>query len=499
MSKSYHHIPGFRTILLSNNLSVLGIVIVLVILLFARLYSIIDDMQGRIQQYILLDQLSTEIKNSRDMFIRSFDEIRSLSETGIEEDDINKLSNLLMQSSVFRNKALLTIHMLDSDYTKSPDKYFLNRGIVNGLIYINNLCNELDDEHFILTTDSYIKYYQVLKVFEYIQNYASNMYLSAAVTSDVSVLRSNIVLTGRLRILSFISITILILASIICVLLITTSLSRNIKGILSEAERITSGSLNSNDLKLYGPRELVELRGKINIMKRALHDRIELEGKIHKQELEHERMTRELETAQFQSLQAQINPHFLFNAINIISHTALFEKAVKTVKLINSLAALFRYSLEFKNETTLDEELNFIRRYLEIQKARFGIRLSYQIECPEELKKISLPPFSLEPIVENSVVHGIEPVENGGFVHIKINRKSERNVTIQIEDNGSGIPEHFLPEDVESETDKNHIGIKNVIRRIKIFYPTAITKFERASKDGGTIVSIILPTNASGE
>lgn len=493
MSKR-HYIPGFRTMLLSINLSALGIVILLVFFLFAGLYSVIDDMEGRIQQYILLDQLSKEIKNGHDSFIQAFEEIRLSAGKEIEAEDVTRLSDLSMKSSVYRHKALLTVRMLDSDYSRSPDKYFLNRGIVNGLQYINGLCDELDEQHFVMTTDSYIKYYQVLKIFGYIQDYASNLYLSAAVANDVSALQNNIARTGKMRNLSFILITGIILASIICILIITTRMSSNIKGMLSEAERITGGNLGTQDLQLYGPRELVLLRDKINIMKHSLYDRIELEKKVHRQEMEHEKIKRELETAQFCSLQAQINPHFLFNAINIISHTALFEKAAKTVKLINSLAALFRYSLEFKNETTLEEELNFVHRYLEIQKARFGNRLSYEINCPDELSAIKIPPFSLEPLVENAVVHGIEPLENGGVVKVSVKKNPDGDIIIQIEDNGCGIPADFSPE--KNENALNRIGIKNVISRLKMFYTDAITDFERVSEDGGTRVTIVLPSTS---
>lgn len=490
MSRRQHHYPGFRTILLSFNLSTLGIIIAVVILFFASLYKIIDDMHNRIQQYILLNQLSTELKNSEYEFTLFFNEYREKSAYGLTREDKNVLNEIWKASLNLRNQALYTSSLLEKDYEKNPEKYFLNRGIINGIEFINNSCNEFLNEDFTLNTEAYKKYYSALKVYSYIKNYASNLYLAAAVKSDVSALILNIHHSEILKKKAAIIISVIVLLSIITLLKITKKLSQNILEMLSEAERITKGDFSSKDLKLKGPRELIQLRNRINIMKTSLSSRRELEKKIHAQELEHEKITRELERARYRSLQAQINPHFLFNALNIISHTALFEKARQTVKLINSLAQLFRYNLDFKNETTVKNELSFVEKYLSIQKARFRDRLDYSIDCQKEIEDSIIPHFSIQPLVENAVVHGIEPTEKGGKIEIAA-RATENQLIISIHDNGKGISEDFSLKDSESE--KKHIGIINVLNRLKMFNKNSSLNFSKISEKGGTLVEIVLP------
>ena len=165
MSRRQHHYPGFRTILLSFNLSTLGIIIAVVIFLFARLYTIIDDMQNRIQQYILLNQLSTELKNSEYEFTLFFTEYREKSTFGLTKEDKNSLKEIWNTSLNLRNQALYTTSRLEYEYEKSPEKYFLNRGIRSGIEFINTTCQEFLNEDFTLNTEAYKTYYQVLKVF----------------------------------------------------------------------------------------------------------------------------------------------------------------------------------------------------------------------------------------------------------------------------------------------------------------------------------------------
>ena len=122
-------------------------------------------------------------------------------------------------------------------------------------------------------------------------------------------------------------------------------------------------------------------------MKDSLKDRLSLinenttlEKEIHKKEIEQLKIQKELERAKYNSLQSQINPHFLFNTLNVIQLTALFENAEQTGKLIESLGAILRYSLEHQETITIGEEIFFIKQYLKIQQARFNDRLKYTVK-----------------------------------------------------------------------------------------------------------------------
>ena len=454
--KKPHHIPGFRSILLAFSLSMLTGVLAVVLVLFTQLYSVIGDMESRIEQYIILDKLSGELRHGKESFMELF----SL----MEKRDLAQLKQAAADSAFFRYRALLEVRSLQSDYEKSPEKYFLNRGIVNGLEFINDICIDFENDAPVLKPETYTQYYRVLKVYDYLLNYANNLYLSAAVADDVNASLDNMAKIRNLKITSGLLLFFIVICSSICAIIITKYLAGHVKEMVYAADTITQGNFTTPDLELSGPREFINLKDRINHMKHSLDERIELEKKLHAQALEHEKITRELERARYLSLQAQINPHFLFNTLNVISHTALFEHADSTVRLINSLSSVFRYRLEFKDETVLSAELEFVRQYLDIQKARFGERLSYTISCGGEFAGFSIPPFVIQPFVENAVIHGIEPAEDGGSVTVTVKKATEQRLVIRIEDNGIGIPENFsVPQAGRAIADgQQHIGIANV-------------------------------------
>lgn len=480
--------------MLSLCLSMLGVVFVAGTVLFARVYTVVGDMENRIEQYILMERLSQELREGRRAFADWF--------AAIENRDTAAADTAVQQVGYYRYRALYTVRLLNADYDESPQMYFLNRGIVNGLSFIENTVYALDRPVVELTAATYNTYYQVLKVFDYLLTYTNYRYLSAAVASDVQALTQNMERIRQLRTLSVVILLVLVGAGSAAAVIITRMLSMHVRRMLTTAVDITRGNLATPDLLLTGPREFVLLKDKLNHMKSSLNDRIALESRLHHQELEHEKITKELEHARYLSLQAQINPHFLFNTLNIISHTALFERAEKTVSLINSLAAVFRYRLEFKQTVTLEAELMFVRQYLAIQKARFGERLLYDVRYNTALAGFEMPPFVIQPFVENAVKHGIEPMEAGGMVTVAVRRLPAADehggtdsgcIEIMVEDDGHGIPADFSVSFLEQEQSE-HIGITNVIKRLTMYYGRlAGFDIRRRTETGGTTVTLRLP------
>ena len=122
-----------------------------------------------------------------------------------------------------------------------------------------------------------------------------------------------------------------------------------------------------------------------------------------------------MKEARFGALQSQVNPHFLFNTLNTISRTAMFENAEKTVKLTRTLANLFRYRLRQKSVIVpLSQELHIVGEYVYLQKVRFGDRLEYVEIVSDECKTVPVPILLFQPLVENAIIHGIEPKVKGG-------------------------------------------------------------------------------------
>jgi len=181
------------------------------------------------------------------------------------------------------------------------------------------------------------------------------------------------------------------------------------------------------------------------------------------------KLERNLREAEVRILQSQINPHFLFNTLNVISEIA-FEKGLKRVtRIVNALSSILRYSLKFAGRlVSLSTEIDVAEKYLLIQKERFGERLDYQIELEPAIGELELPAMTLQPLVENALVHGIEPTAKGG--HVKIGAFEEEGLTvIEVCDSGQGSDPEALNEALKKQGD-DHLGLDLVYKRLQHFY-----------------------------
>ncbi|KRF10050.1 hypothetical protein ASG89_00430 [Paenibacillus sp. Soil766] len=176
--------------------------------------------------------------------------------------------------------------------------------------------------------------------------------------------------------------------------------------------------------------------------------------------------------AQWSALQAQINPHFLYNTLDSINWIARMNKIPEISKMITALSMLFKLSLSKSDKfITVEEELMYIKYYAQIQETRFSDRIRIHVDVPEQIRAYSLPRFILQPLVENAVVHGLEPKEGPGEIHIK-GGQYEDKIFFIIQDNGVGIPVDRLKELLlaKEHEQSRHLGLSNVDERIKLLY-----------------------------
>ncbi|MEP5339916.1 MAG: histidine kinase [Algibacter sp.] len=148
--------------------------------------------------------------------------------------------------------------------------------------------------------------------------------------------------------------------------------------------------------------------------------------------------------AEVKLLQSQINPHFLYNSLNSIASLAQTD-ADKTEKMALSLSDLFKYTINRKGKknSTIGDEVEMVKNYLEVEQIRFGDRLNFNIEVDDNLKNIEIPMFLIQPLIENAVKHGISKIEDNGEIHLKIN-KTEKYVIISVLDNGPQFPDGLV-------------------------------------------------------
>ncbi|MDO5541347.1 MAG: histidine kinase [Eubacteriales bacterium] len=273
---------------------------------------------------------------------------------------------------------------------------------------------------------------------------------------------------------------------------------------LAEASRkIASNDFYIEDIQVENKDELGELVAAFNKMKYATGRYIQTQeekrialDRLHEKEVERLEMERRLESAQMELLKSQINPHFLFNTLNVIGGMANLEEADITEKMIKALSDLFRYNL--KNDqpvVSLTRELKVVRDYMYLQHMRFGARISYEIDCNVDTEKVMIPTFTFQPLVENAIIHGLTPKVEGGKIRICV-RERQKNLFISVYDNGVGMSEETLQkvknELSESIDQRAGIGISNVSGRIHCMYPDS--KVEVYSRqDRGTLVQIQIP------
>ncbi|MDD2958563.1 MAG: sensor histidine kinase [Lachnospiraceae bacterium] len=278
-----------------------------------------------------------------------------------------------------------------------------------------------------------------------------------------------------------------IILSLLITVLIARHLARPIERLRSSMQEISKqGSLDVayEDDTCYETREL----GKSFI--KMLQDIDELVIKNGESEL------REKE-AQLCALQAQINPHFLYNTLNTINYMLILEDKPEISQLVVNLGDLLRSSIdEARGLITLEEEVNLVEKYLYIQKARFEDKLNYEITVSEEARRCMVIRLLLQPLVENSIIHGV--MKNGGSVWIQGSVDRENNLlVITVEDNGQGMTEEetaFLL--VKKRPEKNgrkHIGAANVNQRIQLYYGKEYGIKVESRKNEGTKIRIELP------
>jgi sensor histidine kinase YesM len=245
--------------------------------------------------------------------------------------------------------------------------------------------------------------------------------------------------------------------------------------ILTEAANALSKGRFDLPIKVKTNDEIAFLAETFDRMRININDLIsEIKQKaLLERELQQNRIL--LQESQFRSLQSQINPHFLFNTLNTLSKKAYLDGAEETSDLLVSVAGLLRYNLKrLDRSVTLYEEIVVLQQYMDIQKARFTERLHLKMEIDEMCLDVKIPALTLQPIIENAVIHAVEPKEDGGIISFRI-KDSENCVLIEIEDDGMGMPNEKIKQileehPIEMEGHSTGIGFSNVVKRLRLFY-----------------------------
>lgn len=280
--------------------------------------------------------------------------------------------------------------------------------------------------------------------------------------------------------------------------------------LLTEAAKQFSRGQFDHQIEIYTNDEISFLARMFNRMRVNINNLIkEIQAKAQLEtELQQNKLL--LQESQLLILQSQINPHFLFNTLDTLSKKAYIEGAETTSDLLVSVANMLRYNLKrLDKAVTLFEEVNVLRQYIDIQTARFADRLTYVPEIDDSYLHIQIPGLTLQPIVENAVIHAVEPREEGGIIWFRVfsmnsdaNGGPDSQVIIEIEDDGPGMSEEQMNNIVAGKQSsvRGHstgIGLSNVIRRLQIFYGSEHSFSIARGIQGGTKITLRLPLHPS--
>lgn len=347
-------------------------------------------------------------------------------------------------------------------------------------------------------------YEEATIIYQYINNYIYNL------NNEQFKNNSNTyeLLLVSLRYLEIISTVVLVVISILNVILIaviTSSITNPLSKLAKAANEVARGNFDVSLLEIEYDDEVGVVAKAFNKMIVSIKEyivkvkqSIEFEGKAKEKELI---MESHLKDAQLKYLQAQINPHFLFNTLNAGDQLAMMEGAEKTSIFIEKMADFFRYNIKRINEdANLGEELELVENYLYIMNVRFAGDIHFEKYVDENILDARIPSMVLQPIVENAVNYGIRDIDWQGKISLTI-EKEEKNIKISIRDNGKGMTKERIEKVMLGEIKKgdltknsNGIGLGNVINRLKLYFGDT-SRFEIRSEgiDLGTEVLIYMP------
>ncbi|GKX27958.1 hypothetical protein SH1V18_04380 [Vallitalea longa] len=287
----------------------------------------------------------------------------------------------------------------------------------------------------------------------------------------------------------YITISIILLLSLILGTIISSNIIKPVSMITKASRRISDGNYK-NKLPEFNYRELNQLSTVFNQMIEKLDFSI---NQVYKKQLL-------LQEAELKMLQSQINPHFLFNVLDTISWEAVMNGQNKIQEMLNSLAQLIRSNIDFSNREiiTISEELNYINYYVHLQQTRFEDKLSITINIKDnEIEKLYIPKLSIQPFIDNAIVHGIEPKDSMGHIQVALYEKAN-NMICEITDDGVGF-DTSVNNKSKNKTKHNHIGIINVKKRINLLYGEPYGIDIISEPDKGTKVVITLPIVKDGD
>lgn len=396
-----------------------------------------------------------------------------------------------------------TQHILLSNI-KNMVKSFLEETVISV-----NAKRVQDSKKYSLHLDNVNRIYELI-------NQSSSTYLTEILKSTYDDYLKSKELKQKIKIYISIAILSIIGFAYIFIFFFSNNITKPLDKITNEAEKISKGEFATEAIKVDTKDELVVISDAFNKMSSNIKELIDevtskadVEKRLQEEENKNLSMLHLLKDTELQALQTQLNPHFLFNTLNVIVQTAVVEEAGMTSELIKALSNLLRYNLrKFEIPVTLREEIESVNQYIRIMKARFGSKINFELEIDEYLLEKVIPRMLIQPLIENSVIHGFNSDLLESITILISVTRSEEIMLISVTDNGVGIPEDVLDsllnnrEIEKKRLHKGHttgIGIDNIRNRLTLLYGKNIVEIGSRAMAGTKIVIKLPLEQVKGE
>ena len=304
-------------------------------------------------------------------------------------------------------------------------------------------------------------------------------------TEGISVLRTAIFVSGAVGALLF----------LIFSFILTTMITRPILNMIKAMRGARFGTLKPNRTTSK-TMEINELNNTYNQMVDSLNELIEV---VYQKEIIQSR-------TELKALQAQINPHFLFNTLEAFYWALDDQGEEELAQIVVAMSGLFRYVINRKDEdewVSIGDELDHAERYLIIMKMRMLDRLSWHIESDEVSRNVPIPKLLIQPLVENAILHGVEQRIGPGTVVLRVEPSERSGYTlVSVTDDGPGMDQDMISslyasmkEGHTTSSKGNGVGIANVERRIKLYYTSELGLSIKSVEEEGTTISFEIPND----
>jgi len=391
----------------------------------------------------------------------------------------NSRTLVLADAEMFREKA---------SYTESGIRYMNLAEMLDH--YIDTVDQTMSDKRN-ENTEEYIEGYQLAtQEYRYIIDYI-RVTLNSELLQNTAQLDNALAEINTRNIISY---TLFFSASILVFIMILVFSFQTTRPIMRLADHAKSVSEGNYDIDIKTPDTSLELSTlyssfdtmvqNTRLYVNSLRENQSLEQELTKQKIEGLEMHNALQVTELRALHAQINPHFIFNTINIGAKIAMMQGDDDLCEYLENAADVFRYNLAGLGEATLQEEISNVKAYMNLLTTRFGDRLIFTCNCNTDAdlnNSYTLPRMTMQPLVENAFVHGVSQIEEMGTISLDITQIDD-NVVLCVSNNGNRFPAEKIkalfssePSEQKRDVPPGHIsgiGLSNVIKRLQLYFQT---------------------------